>query len=922
MPAPRTEARARPVRARRGSLRCARWSSSTRRSATWPTSPRAGGPSAGPRTSRGLGRGSTARRTERLTSPLPAVILVAMSDTIMKRLSVAPWLASLVVLTGASFPATVHAAGPDGVVEWTGLSHYSWQDRRPLCPLGGEAFQVRFQAWRNDLTAARMRVDTGAIAFVDAAVIGQRGPYDLWAAQIPASAPGGSLSYVIELTDGADVDWYGAAGAEDNLPAAGLVVNFATLSHAPYGATPSTGGVVFRTWSPGRVSAHVRGTFNADAATNPMTALPPEDFVCFVPGAQIGDQYRYSFDNGVWNADPRGRSLTSAATQKAIVFDPLAYAWQTPFFTTPPIEELVVYQLHVGTFAGRNDPYGAAPNPSRFIDVANRVEHLAALGVNAIQVCPFTAFPSDFSAGYNPISLWAPEAKYGLPDQLKYMVDKCHEKGIAVFLDLVWNHFSATDNFLWHWNGDQIFYDTPNIDTPWGPQLDFDRAQVRDYIAHSSHYWLEEYRLDGYRMDGTDYMNIGAQEAAGWSLMQRFNDEIDNRWADKVTIAEQLPNDSWVTRPTSLGGAGFDAQYHDAFNDNLRQEILDAAFGNPEMWKIANIVNGSGVGLSNRAAFNYLELHDEAWPASGGQRLVKTVDPSVPHDDVWARGRTKLGQGLVLFAPGVPAMLQGTEWLEDTDFGANADGSSKIDWSKRTTYATTHRYYQDAIRFRRYHPAFRADAGHQVFHVNEGGNVIAFQRWDLAGGVFVVIANFSNIDYGVYRLGLPQPGAWNEILNSQSALYDGNGLDNPLPLASQAVPYDGYAQSAEIRIPRMGLIVLKWGTNLVDAGDGAPSLPAGGALAFRAVTPNPATAGVPARFEFTLARPGRVTATVHDAAGRTVATIAAAEFAAGPQAIAWNGTQADGTRAPAGVYFARLGFEGQSTVRKFVRTGR
>jgi 1,4-alpha-glucan branching enzyme len=816
----------------------------------------------------------------------------------------------------AALAAPVHAAAPDGTVEWNGISHYTWQDRRPLCPRAGEAFQVRFQAWRNDLTAARVRVDTGAVSFVDAAVVAQRGPYDVWAATVPASAPAGSLSYVIELTDGADVDWFGAGGAADNLPGAGLVVDFATLSHAPYGATPSTGGVVFRVWSPGRTGAHVRGTFNAEAATNPMTPLG-EDFIAFVPGAQVGDQYRYSFDNGVWNADPRGRSLTSAATQKAIVFDPLSYAWQSNAYATPALEDMVVYQLHVGTFAGRNDPLGPAANPSRFIDVANRVDHLANLGVNAIMVCPFTAFPSDFSAGYNPISLYAPEAKYGLPDQLKFMVDRCHEKGIAVLLDLVWNHFSATDNYLWNYNGDQIYYDTPNMNTPWGPQLDFDRPQVADYVAHSAHYWLEEYRLDGYRMDGTDYMNIGAQEAAGWGLMQRFNNEIDNRWADKVTIAEQLPNDPWVTLATASGGAGFDAQYQDKFNDDLRQELQDAAFGDPEMAKIAGIVNGSGAGIQGRSAFNYLELHDEAWPASGGQRFVKTIDPSAPHDDEWARGRTKLGQGMVLFSPGVPALLQGTEWLEDTDFGTAADGSSKIDWSKMTTYASTYRFYQDAIRFRRAYGSFRANAGHQVFHVNDGGNVIAFQRWDLSGNVFVVIANFGTTDYPVYRLGLPQAGAWTEVLNSQSAVYGGSGLDNPLPIASQAIAYDGYGQSAEIRIPKMGFLLLKWGTNTV----GVPSTgPAPAAFAFGAVVPNPAPAA--ARFEFTQPAPGRARVTVHDAAGRVVAVVADRAFGAGPQAATWDGALAAGGPAPAGVYFARIEAAGTAIVRKFVRTAR
>lgn len=823
------------------------------------------------------------------------------------------------LLASSSLARDAYAAAPDGTVEWSGISHVSGQDRRPLCPLGGEAFEVRFQTWQNDLTAARVRLDAGGISFIQAAKIGTRGPYDVWAATVPASAPAGALSYTIELTDGADVDWFGPAGAEDDLPAPGFVVDFETLSHAPLGATPSTGGVVFRVWSPGRTGAFVRGTFNAEAATDPMTALG-EDFVAFVPGAQVGDQYRYSFDNGVWNADPRGRSLTSAATVKSIVFDPLSYAWQTPYFTTPPLEDLVVYQLHIGTFAGRNDPYGAAPNPSRFIDVANRVDHLAALGVNAVMMCPFTSFPSDFSAGYNPISLYAPEAKYGLPDQVKYMVDKFHEKGIAVLLDLVWNHVSASDNYLWNYNGDQIYYDTPNVDTPWGPQLDFDRAQVADYVAQSAPYWLDEYRLDGFRMDGTDYMNIGAQEAAGWALMQRFNNEIDGRFADKVTIAEQLPNDAWVTRPTALGGAGFDAQYHDAFNDNLRQELFDAAFGDPEMWKIANIVNGSGVGITGRSAFNYLELHDEAWPASGGQRIVRTIDPSAPHDDVWARGRTKLGQGMVLFSPGVPAMLQGNEWLEDTDFGTNADGSSKIDWSKRDTYLTTYRYCQDAIRFRRQYGSFRADAGHQVFHVNEGGNVIAFQRWDNAGNVFIAVANFSNIDYPVYRLGLPQAGTWTEVLNSQSLVYDGSGLDNPTPFASQATPYDGFGQSAEIRIPKMGFLLLKWGTNLVDAGDGVPGPPTGAGLAFRAVTPNPSTDV--AHFDFTLSTPERVRVSVHDAAGRLVVMVEDRGFAAGPQTARWDGRLAGGRGAPAGVYFARIEADGAAAVRKFVRVGR
>ena len=121
-------------------------------------------------------------------------------------------------------------------------------------------------------------------------------------------------------------------------------------------------------------------------------------------------------------------------------------------------------------------------------------------------------------------------------------------------------------------------------------------------------------------MDATDFMNIEPQEGAGWSLMQWMNDEMDGRYADKIAIAEQLPDDAWVTRPTNLGGAGFDSQYHDEFTDRLREEVFAAAGGDPQMWKIRNIIYGSGNYLSYRHATNYLELHDECWPTSGGQR--------------------------------------------------------------------------------------------------------------------------------------------------------------------------------------------------------------------------------------------------------------------------------------------------------------
>lgn len=806
-------------------------------------------------------------------------------------------------------PATAPAASNDDNVEWAGISHVAWQDRRPLCPIGGEAFQVRFRAWRNDLTAARVYADDGSPAWVNAAVVEQRGPYDIWMATVPATAATAE-SYYLELTDGTDTDYYSISGMSEGTPGdGGFVVDFGTLQHAPLGATlVNGGGTVFKVWAPGATTAHVRGDFNGWSLVNPMNKIG-EHFIAHVGSTLDQQQYKYYFDGTLWKPDPRARALVPSNNDNSRIVNPFLYSWNVPDFQTPPLEQMVIYQLHVGTFSGRNDPLGSPSFPADYVDVAARVAHLAELGVNAVMLNPVTEFPGDESAGYNPQTQWSAESAYGTLQGMRVLVDSLHARGIAVLLDVVWNHFAIDSNFLWDYDGTQIYFDTPYVDTPWGAQADFDAPEVRDYFAHSAHHWLEEYRIDGFRMDATDFMDNGAHLASGWSLMQRLNDEVDNRWADKVVIAEELPDDPNVTKPTFLGGAGFDAQYHDAFTDRLREEIMDAAFGDPEMWKIANIVNGSGTYLNGRQVVNYVELHDEAWPTSGGQRLVKTIDTTFPHDDVWARGRTMLAQGVALFAPGVPAMLMGTEWLEDTGFGTGF--GDRIDWSKKTTYAGVFQYYRDAIALRTGEPALFANASHSVHHFNEAGNVIGWRRSDTSGNHFVVLANFGNSDYAGYRVGVPVAGDYVEVLNSQSPAYGNGGATNPGTIASEGVGYDGFSQSVLVNVPRMALVVLRYGTGTVDV---APA-PAAGALALAPAMPTPARGG--ATLRFTLPAAGEVRLAIVDARGRRIATLVDGVREAGTQSVRWNGADDRGIPAPPGIYFARLEASGESIARRF-----
>lgn len=709
-------------------------------------------------------------------------------------------------------------ASQNNDVEWNGISHAPSLDRRPLCPINGESFQVRFRAYRLDLTSARVVVTDNGVTAHEASFLSDVGPYAIWAATLPATASS-SLRYYLELTDGTDTDYYGPGGMSETPPAdGGYLIDFATLSHAPYGATVCSTGTVFRVWAPNPVVAVVAGEFNGWSGANPMTRLG-SDFIAYVPNAHVGQQYKYFFNPGsLWKPDPRAGGFNSPSSYNTYITDPLSYTWVSDAYQPPAFEDLIIYELHVGTFAGRNDPIGSGAIPATYNDVAAHVDHFVELGVTAVELTPITEFPWDFSAGYNPIAQYAPEWKYGTPDDLKHMVDVLHQHGIAVLLDIVWNHFDASDNYLWYFDGQQVYFDDPAVETPWGAQADFDRPEVREYFLDSARHWLEFYRIDGFRVDGTDYMNIWPQDGAGWYLMQQLNDLMDNRYIDRVCIAEQLPNDSWITRPTSLGGAGFDSQWFDAFVDSLRSEILDAGWNQAQVdlgW-VADALDGGGQYLEGTQATTYIETHDEAWPSSGGTRLVKLIDTTWPHDDVWAKGRFKLVHGLLFTAPGIPIFLQGSEWMEDTNFGAgdpNPDvdlgTEHRINWDLLTQHDYIYRYFKDMIQTRKTNGALRANAGIQVYHVNDFNNVLAFQRWDLDGNLIVVVANFSNDDFYDYQIGMPAAGTWYELVNSQAAAYAGNNVGNGGSVQADGGPYDGFNQSATLVIPQMGLLVFR-----------------------------------------------------------------------------------------------------------------
>lgn len=779
------------------------------------------------------------------------------------------------MLAYAFIAAALLGASQNNDIEWNGISHLERHDKRPLCPVDGESFDVRIQSYQNDLTGVTLWYDDGSGAVsVSASVVGTRGPYEIWSATVPATNATARVEYWFDLHDGSDVDHYTSVGVTDTMGDAGpaFVVNFADLSHAPVGPTVATTGAVFRVWAPDVDRAYVRGDFNNWGTTNPMTRIG-DHWVAHVPNADAGDsfvqgdQYKYYFERDlttdecilwqtgctaevfnagtcgctqeeidtetcqstatfdpqnctltVWKPDPRSRELVPMGSDfNSRLVNPDTMVWRSGEFTTNPWDEMIIYELHVQTFAGRNDFNGPASVPADYIDVNIRVPHFVELGVNTIEIMPVNEYPTDLSGGYNPVSLFAIESGPGTSLEFKKMLDNMYNRGLDVLMDVVWNHNSGSDNFMWNYTGgldSNPWFGIPHQDTQWGPQLDLDNPEVRRYIIDSVIMWFEEYGVNGFRVDATDFINFETHGASGWLLMQEVNNLVNNRYVDKMLDAEQLPDDRYVTKPTQFGGAGFDSQWYDQFKWTVRGAIFDAAFGDPNMGAVAGVIDGDGLEMTGTQLTVYIEGHDEIWPSSGGQRMVKTIDNTFPHDDEYARGRHKLGHGVVLTAQGKPLFVQGTEWLEDEDFGAglsNDPVEDRIDWQKKIDYADHFKYFQDMISIRKSNSALKASGGIDPYHVNEGGNVLIWERNANDGNLLVVIANFSNTDYTNYRLGFPVYGKWYQLINSEDPVYGGNGPTNVTEIETIGPPaWDGKAQSADINVPAHSIQIWRY----------------------------------------------------------------------------------------------------------------
>ena len=540
-------------------------------------------------------------------------------------------------------------------------------------------------------------------------------------------------------------------------------------------------------WAPNAAKVSFRGEFD-NWSENGVSLQAIDDGIWqgSIPNLKNTQQYQFCITTDAGDIlkrnDPRARLLTNSVGS-SVVFDD-DYVWPESEFSMANSNTLVIYELHIGTFNCTNK---SQDQPGTFASAIEKLDYLVELGVNCIEVMPVNEFAGDFSWGYNPAYPFAVEEAYGGPTGLKDLVKEAHARNIAVVLDVVYNHFGPSDLHLWQFDGwsenDKggiYFYNDWRSDTPWGDtRPDYGRPQVRKYIFDNAMMWLEEFRLDGLRMDMIPYMrSVSGSEEPGdcieeaYDLIRWINSEVKNRYPNKMVVAEDLHGNDFVTDLTDHGGFGYTAQWDADFVHPVRDVLTQPDDNDRDLSLVEKALTRKYSGNAFSRVV-YVESHDEV--ANGSARLAEEIAPGNVDQDYFARQRSVIGAALTLTAPGIPMLFQGQELLEDLWF----DDKDPIDWSRLEQFPQLNQAYKALIGLRKKYTSLHSDSI-QIMHRDHSNNILAYQRGNTdthAQGnqhnaePLLIVINFKNQRIDDYELADFDNRQWECLFNWQNGFH-------------------------------------------------------------------------------------------------------------------------------------------------------
>jgi maltooligosyltrehalose trehalohydrolase len=453
-------------------------------------------------------------------------------------------------------------------------------------------------------------------------------------------------------------------------------VSITSTNTRSVGANLSAEGVHYRVWAPDHVNMRVI-VQSADSSERSVTLTRNEEFFEGLDEQGVaGDRYWFQLPNGERVPDVASRFQPQGVHGPSEVIDPTAYSWKTPFWHRPALRDLSIYEIHIGTFS----PEGT------FRGAIEKLDHLVALGVGAIQLMPVNDFPGRFNWGYDGAGLFATTRNYGRPDDLRTLVDAAHSRGIAVILDVVYNHVGPEGCYLSRFT--PKYFHEGNKNT-WGTGFNFDEPgsdAVREFILQNVAYWLDEFRVDGLRADATHAIADKSER----HILADISHVVHTRGG--FIIAEDERNPVELLHATDDTGHGFDAVWSDDFHHSVRVALT----GTQEAYFSSYEGSAQELARTLRCGWTYcgqpfpfwqgrkrgsecthlppssfvvcIDNHDQTGNRAHGERLAHLIEPDA----------YRAASALLCLSPYTPMFFMGQEWAASTPFLFFSDLSDEI----------------------------------------------------------------------------------------------------------------------------------------------------------------------------------------------------------------------------------------------------
>ena len=600
------------------------------------------------------------------------------------------------------------------------------------------------------------------------------------------------------------------------------------LWHA-LGALPAPGGTVFRVWAPDAMEVQVRGDFNAwDGSRSPMTMAGSSGvWECFLADVGSGASYKYHVRgaDGEWRdkADPMATwtevppATASRVFESTHVWDDDEWMAQRAERTRADQQPMSIYEVHLGSW--KRHP-GAGPYT--YDDLAESLtDYVVEMGFTHVELLPVMEHPFGGSWGYQVTSYYAPTSRFGDPDGFRRLVQALHRAGIGVIVDWVPAHFPKDEFALARFDGTPL-YEDPNPSRgehpDWGTYVfNFGRKEVRNFLVANALYWIEEFHIDGIRVDAVasmiylDYSREdgqwqanaygGRENLEAVAFLQEMNATVYKNFPGAVTIAEESTSWPGVTRPTDADGLGFGLKWnmgwmHDSLTYAQRDPIhrsyhhheltfsLVYAFSEHFVLPISHdeVVHGKGSLLR--------KMPGDRWQQLANVRAFLSWQ--------WAH-------------PGKQLLFMGQEFAQDHEWAEQRE----LDWwlLENPAHVGVQRLVADLNALYVDHPAlWSQDSSPDGFRWldadDAAGNTVAFLRWGADGSPLVNVTNFAGHPHEDYLLGLPFAGDWSEVLNTDSEVYGGSGVGNLGTVTAHQNPHAGQPASARLRVPPLGSLWL------------------------------------------------------------------------------------------------------------------